>query len=250
MPAKEYTCKIIGKKWLTPTVMEIRFVPSRKFSFDAGQFVSVVVPAPAGASKPLRRAYSLATSPDQGWGLCVKLVPGGPGSGYLASLKEGDTFQAYAPYGDFFYLPDTGRAACFISTGTGIAPFIAMMNSKAYRDNPPPSAINIFGARSQDEIIYPGLFKKLGVTEINCISKPGPGFKGFTGRVTDYLKSLESDWPWHETDFYLCGNGSMVAEIRKILLGRGVPEAQISKEVYFTAPDRRFATPPPMRKTG
>ena len=55
-------------------------------------------------------------------GTLRQVVPGGPGSNYLASLKVGDTFKAFAPYGDFMYDSASGRDACFISTGTGVAP--------------------------------------------------------------------------------------------------------------------------------
>ena len=259
MPAKEYICKVLQIKRLTPTVVELRFEPSRKFRFDPGQFISVIVPNSRDVSaKPLRRAYSLATSPEQGFGLCVKIVTGGPGSNYLASLRPGDTFRASAPFGHFVYDHESGRDACFISTGTGVAPFLGMIHSEAYRDNPPPQATNIFGARTDDEIIYPGYFEKLGLVEVNAISQPGPGFSGFKGRVTDYLRGLPPDWAWDRTDFYLCGNGEMVGEVRRLLLGRGVPESHIHKEVYFasngskpneakTAP-AKVVTPPPFLK--
>ncbi len=238
MPAREVACKVIEKKWLTPTVVSLRFEPSKKFRFEPGQFLSVVVPNPAGG-RPLRRAYSFATAPEQGFGLCVKHLPGGPGSSYLAALKEGDSFKAFAPYGDFFYEPRLGRQACFISTGTGVAPFISMLHSSHYRENPPAKAISLFGARTEDEIIYPGLFRSLGLEEVNAISQPKAPWQGFKGRVTDYLKSLPGDWGWHSTDFYICGNGEMVAEVRKILReGHGVPETSILQEVYFVAPDR------------
>jgi ferredoxin-NADP reductase len=239
MPAREVACKVVEFNWLTPTVMGIRFEPSKKFVYEPGQFLSVVVPDPAGG-RPLRRAYSFASPPGKdGYQLCVKHVPGGPGSGYLAKLKVGDVFKAFAPYGDFMYVPRPGRKACFISTGTGIAPFRAMVMSDQFRENPPEEALNLFGVRTADEIIYPGLFEGFGVKVVNAVSKPPAGFKGFQGRVTDYLKSLPSDWDWHATDFYLCGNGDMVAEVVKILRsGHGVPEEAIHKEVYFVAPDR------------
>ena len=79
--------------------------------------------------------------------------------------------------------------------------------------------------------------------------------------MTDYLRSLPPDWAWDQTDFYICGNGEMVAEIRKHLRGRGVAEERIYQEVYFVAPDRlnkpaaaapttKTVTPPPMKKVG
>jgi ferredoxin-NADP reductase len=250
LPAKEYVCKVLQIKWLTPTVLDLRFEPSRKFRFDPGQFISVIVPDPEGGPKPLRRAYSLATPYEQGWGLCVKIVPGGPGSNYMASLKQGDTFRATAPFGHFLYDHESGREACFISTGTGVAPFLAMIHSETYRDNPPPHATNVFGARTEDEIIYPGYFSRLGLTEVNAVSQPEPGFAGFKGRVTDYLRSLPPDWAWDRTDFYLCGNGEMVGEVRRLLLGRGVPESHIHKEVYFAPSGARATVAAPLKKTG
>jgi ferredoxin-NADP reductase len=242
VPAKEFLCKVLQVKWLTPTVIDLRFEPSKKFNFEPGQFISVVVPDPKGGKRPLRRAYSLAVPPEQGWGLCVKVVPGGPGSNYVASLKPGDIFKAFAPYGDFVYDHESGRDVCFISTGTGVAPFLAMIHSTSYRDNLPERATNIFGARTEEEIIFPGYFARLGLIEVNAISQPSTGTAGgmpvYKGRVTDYIKGMPSDWGWDMTDFYVCGNGEMVAEVRKLLRARGVSEERIHQEVYFVAPDR------------
>src|SRR5205823_6638853 len=74
----------------------------------------------------------------------------------------------------------------------------------------------------------------LGVESVVALSQPTDQWKGFRGRVTDYLRSLPSDWPWHTTDFYLCGNGEMLDEVRKILLGgRGVDPRSVHLEAYF-----------------
>ena len=239
MPASIVTCKIEELVWLTPTVMGIRFSPDRKFDFQAGQFISVVHPQKDTKGKPIRRAYSLATpSPKLGYELCVKKVDDGKVSSYLATLKPGDTFRAIAPYGDFHYATPPERRACFISTGSGIAPFRAMVRSPEFLDHPPRSALCIFGARSVTEILYPGYFESLGVKTVHAISRPTPNFKGFTGRVTDYLRSLEGEFDWAGTDFYLCGNGEMVNEVRNFLISaRQVSPAAIRQEIYFTPRD-------------
>ncbi len=228
-------CRIVEKRWLTPTVLAIRFEPSKSFAYEAGQFLSLYVPSRENGAKPLRRIYSFASpSKDQGYELCVKLT-GGPGTSYLASLEPGQEFEATAPYGHFLYKPVRGRSACFIATGTGIAPLRSMALSRAFAEQPPESALVLFGARAQDEIIYPNSFEPLGIQVVNALSAPGPGWGGFRGRVTDYLRSLPSDWAWHTTDFYLCGNGDMIAEVRKILVaGRGVPVSAIHQEAYFS----------------
>jgi CDP-4-dehydro-6-deoxyglucose reductase len=237
MPALKVTCKIIEKKWLTPTVMGIRFEPSKRFKYEAGQFISIRVPTLRGG-RPLIRPYSFASPGIEFYELCVKYVQGGPGTTYLAALKEGDTFEATAPFGDFVYESTGGRPVCFISTGTGIAPFRAMTLSQRFKADPPDRAINLFGARTEDEIIYPGFFEKHGVQPINAISRPNPGYKGYVGRVTDYLKTQSPPGGWDSFDFYLCGNGDMVAEVRKILRDvLGCDPRTIRQEVYFTPID-------------
>ncbi|MGZ3699756.1 MAG: ferredoxin--NADP reductase, partial [Bdellovibrionota bacterium] len=223
MPATEVRCKITEKLWITPTVMRIRFEPSKKFRFEAGQFLSVVIPSLSSKVKPLRRAYSFA-APDreEGYELCIKHIEDGPGSSYMAGLDVGDSFQAFAPYGDFVYEQREARRVCFVSTGTGVAPFKAMAMSRKFQENPPLSALSVFGARDQEELLYTGFFEKLGVQEAAALSQPKAGWNGYRGRVTDYLKSLGAEWAWRETDFYLCGNGAMVTDVRKILLSFGV----------------------------
>jgi ring-1,2-phenylacetyl-CoA epoxidase subunit PaaE len=232
---KHFSCKIIEKTWVTPTVMQIRFEASKRFSFEPGQFLSVVVPVGAG-QKPVRRIYSLSAAPhERYYELCVKHM-NGPGTNYLKSLNVGDSFDAAAPYGDLVYETKAGRNAVFISTGTGIAPFKSIVQSKRFKDHFPDRAFMVFGARTVDEIIYPGMFAKLGMKEVNCVSdQPAPLPKGvFQGRVTDWLKSLPADWDWQITDFYLCGNGAMVADVVKFLKNiHHVPESSIHKEVYF-----------------
>lgn len=239
MPAREITGKVIDLKWLTPTVVGIRFESSRRIRYEAGQFLSVAVPHPDGRSKPIRRAYSFAVPPEvakeTGHQLCIKVYEDGLGSNYMASLRPGNEFKAFAPYGDLIYEPRRGRGVCFISTGTGIAPFRAMLLSDRFREEPPVRVHCIFGARTADEIIYPGLFESMGVETVCCVSRPEGDFRGFKGRVTDYLRSLPLDWPWQATEFYICGNGEMIADVRNVLRqGRNVPAEAIHQEVYFS----------------
>jgi CDP-4-dehydro-6-deoxyglucose reductase len=233
--ARQIICTVTETKWLTPTVVGIRFEPSKRFVYEPGQFLSLIIPGTEQSARPARRIYSFAAEPEQaGYQLCIKVVPNGVGSNYMASLKVGDTFKATAPYGDFVYEPKKGNHICFIATGTGVAPFRAMAMCKSYQENPPASALMLFGARTEDEIVYPGFFESMGFHTVNAISKPTASYKGYHGRVTDFLKSLPQDWNWHSTEFFLCGNGAMILESRRILLeGHGVPVKHVHQEAYF-----------------
>lgn len=237
--ARELKAKIIDKVWVTPTVMGIRFEPSKDFKFRPGQFLSIFVPDPARPGQFVKRAYSFSSpyeiATHQGYELCVKFVPGGLGTEYLASLNVGDKIRILAPYGDFTYKrPEGGRTLCFISTGTGISPFRSMVLSREFLENPPKKVLAIHGARTQDEILYPGVFESVGVQATYAVSQPVGDYVGFKGRITDYLRSLSKDWGWHQTDFFLCGNAQMVLDVCQILEGgHGVPKDAIFKEVFF-----------------
>ncbi|HUP58151.1 MAG TPA: FAD-binding oxidoreductase [Bdellovibrionota bacterium] len=233
--ATKINCQVTETKWLTPTVVGIRFEPSKRFHHEPGQFLSLIIPGTESNAKPARRIYSFAANPEKGgYQLCIKVVPNGIGSNFMASLKIGDIFKATAPYGDFLYEPKKNNHVCFIATGTGVAPFRSIAMSDRFLETPPPSALMLFGARTEDEIVYPGFFESVGIHTVNAISKPTPAYKGYHGRVTDYLRSLPTDWNWHSTEFYLCGNGSMIMEARRILLeGHGVPERHVHQEAYF-----------------
>ncbi|MFD2941777.1 PepSY domain-containing protein [Flavobacterium notoginsengisoli] len=59
--------------------------------------------------------------------LVVKLHPDGLGSGYLNSLEPGNTIKARILKNPAFHLPKKAQKVALISNGTGIAPFLGMI---------------------------------------------------------------------------------------------------------------------------
>ncbi len=251
----QYLCTVKFHRMITPTVYELGFdaepipsadpakpSPTEPFHFEAGQYISIIIPGAGANGKDLRRAYSIASTPEaRPVELCVKIVDGGPGSNYLNNLRAGETFRGYAPYGDFTYETPSNKHVCFISTGTGIAPFRSMMLSQRYAANPPKSALCLLGIRDEKEVLYEGDILPYGKW-VACVSQPKGEWNGFRGRVTDYLRSLGNDFPWMETEYYLCGAGQMIDEVRALLTERGVPKEAVHREIYFKQPK----TPTPL----
>jgi ferredoxin-NADP reductase len=176
MFAKELKCTVLSIDWMTSTVFKVRFRPEKNFEFEPGQFISLLVPEPGEKNKFMKRCYSLANSPEraklEGYELCIKHVPQGKGTSYLASLTPGDSFRCLAPFGDFQYRnPKSGeRLACFIATGTGLAPIRSILESQKFKANAPQHTILIFGAKSETEILYRGELEKLGVSPLRTTS--------------------------------------------------------------------------------
>jgi ferredoxin-NADP reductase len=233
--------RLIGKKTLTRDVIEFLFEAEPSFHFQPGQFISIVIPGAGPGGRDLRRAYSIASSPELSrdgkpvFELCVKLVEGGPGTTYLNSLKIGESMTGMAPFGDFVFKPKSGRHALFISTGTGLAPFRSMALSRIFSENKPLSTRILFGARNEDDLLYTEeLITALGSGNlIQALSRSEANWCGFKGRVTDWLRENAPSIDWANTDFYLCGNGAMIDEAKLILTSKGVDKASIHQEVYY-----------------
>lgn len=235
MAVTEFQCRIISRKMLTPTVFEVTFDTDKPLEFKAGQFISIVIPGAGPHGRDLRRAYSIASAPEKRpVELCIKLVEDGPGTNFLYKLNPGDTFRGFAPYGDFTYEPKAGRHALFIATGTGIAPFRGMLLSKHYDGEKPASATCLLGVRTEDELLYVDEMTRLkGLQWVPAVSQPKGEFHGFKGRVTDWMRARDASFPWKESEYYLCGNGAMITEIKALLAEKGVEKDAIHQEKYY-----------------
>ena len=235
MAATEFKCSVTSFKMLTPSVFEVCFATDKPMPFDAGQFISIVIPGAGPNGRDLRRAYSIASSPETNpVELCVKRVEEGPGTNFLYNLRFGDTFRGFAPYGDFIYEKHEKRHVYFIATGTGIAPFRSMIQSGKYKAHPPKTLTCLLGVRTEDELVYDADFSIPGIDWIKTVSQPRhESYEGYRGRVTDWFRERGEDFPWLEGEYYLCGNGDMIKEVVSILTEKGVLPDSIHKEKYY-----------------
>ncbi len=235
MAAVEFIGTVSSFQYITPSVFVIGFTPSTPISFRAGQFLSVIIPGAGPGGRDLRRAYSIASPPEQkSIEICVKKVDGGPGTSFLAGLTLGKEVRLVAPYGEFVYKTRPDRDCFFVATGTGVSPFRAMALSDQYRAAPPRTSVCVLGVRTEDELLYTEMAKMPGMKYVGMVSQPKSAWaREATGRVTDFLRALPADFRWLETDFYLCGNGEMIKEVKGILTGHGVGKEAIHLEKYY-----------------
>ena len=93
------------------------------------------------------------------------------------------------PKGRFMLEPDDDRTHLFVSTGTGIAPFIAMMRQTLI-DRQPRKTVLVNGSSYEDELGYRDLLEgwqrdgTYPVSYVPTISRPDdPRNAGWTGRT-------------------------------------------------------------------
>ncbi len=241
-PIESFSARLVLGSTLSPRVRQLTFErEDGPFDFEPGQWVSVALPVTDAAGKPVRRSYSIASAPSPGSGrfeLAVTLVDEGPGSSYLHALKVGERVEVRGPQG-FFTLTSADAPALFVATGTGLAPFRAMLQVEAKRARTAPLWV-LFGARTQADVLWADELEDLARAhpwlklEISQ-SRPAPGWTGRTGYVQRHAGELftalaaTSLVPPHA---YVCGVKKMVLEVRDALKALGVERQRLHAETY------------------
>ncbi|WP_447972951.1 FAD-binding oxidoreductase [Nitrospira sp. Kam-Ns4a] len=239
MALQLYTAQVVQYRDLTHDVREIdlRLIEPATITFKAGQFISFDV-WPPGASRPVTRPYSIASPPSQRQAvtLVLNLVPGGPGSTYLFSLRPGDEVRFKGVTGAFYLREDFSRDHLFVATGTGIAPIRSML-SDLFERGFSQRATLYWGLRSERDLYYQEELEKLARDHPNfhyvtTLSRPTSGWTGPTGRVTHLIESRVASVA--NLAVYLCGNSGMIKDVTALLNRRGL--CPIYREKYYDDP--------------
>lgn len=220
--------KLIKKEYITETTIELAYKVPADFTFVPGQFINVVVKQ----NPPLRRSYSILSVVDSVLTLLVNISPGGPGSVYFRDTEVLSDTNILGPLGNF-KCKDTDLEKIFIATGTGIVPFVPMIND--IKQKKPNTKIQVyFGTRFVKDDYAKKYFENYSndsnFTYHACISHSQATDVCEKGRVTDILPIYITDFS--NKEFYICGINSMIFDMEKILLDKGVLRENIVYEKY------------------
>jgi NAD(P)H-flavin reductase len=210
--------------------LELRDPP--EIHFQAGQFVSFEVPKP-GLRFPLTRPYSIASTPANAHiiELLFNLVPGGPGSSFLFSLRTGDLVSFRGPAGTFVLRDYPDRRLLFVATGTGIAPIRSMIQTRL----PSPTPVRlIWGLRHERDLYYQDELAALAAKHPEfsytiTLSQPSSSWTGAVGRVQSLVEMHTARVD--DLAVYVCGGHEMVTSVTSLIQSRGL--CPIHREQYF-----------------
>ncbi|CAE6745500.1 Benzoate 1,2-dioxygenase electron transfer component [Paraburkholderia aspalathi] len=186
--------------------------------FLAGQYVNIDVP---GSGQ--HRSYSFSSAPGQSKvSFLIKRIPGGVMSTWLDSAQPGNRLELTGPLGSF-YLRAVERPLLFLAGGTGLAPFLSMLEVLARTDS-----------QQKVHLIY-GVTRDLDLVQVDAIEAYVAKLPNFTyatvvadtdsthprkGWVTQHMpaEALNDG----DVDVYLCGPPPMVDAVRKHFDDNGV----------------------------
>jgi len=213
--------------------------------FEPGQYMTIGVYAD---DKLYQRPYSVASAPlvagTEGYELYVRLVPILRFTTLLWRLPMGHPMRMIGPKGRFMLEPDDERDHLFVSTGTGIAPFISMTR-QSLAEGRPRKTVMLHGCSYVDELGYRELLEdwqdsgEYPLTYEPTVSRPddprNAGWTGRTGRAEAVVRDVckANGMSPESTVVYICGNPEMIINVESELLDAGFPEFHVKKELYW-----------------
>lgn len=232
---KKRTVRLAGVEAVAPETfaLHIALPAGDAMHFDPGQFVTFYV-AKNGAT--VTRSYSVMSTPDVAdrFDLVVKRVEGGYVSNWLCSRPAGEELRMVGPLGKFLLREPGERSVLFVSTGTGIAPFLPM-TERLLRQSPAHDTWLFFGTRTESEILFRERFEALQAANprfhyVPVLSRAGPEWGGARGHVEAPLRERFPDLSG--CDLYICGVPQMVQEVRELAETLHAPKERVFVERY------------------
>ncbi|QDV83761.1 2Fe-2S iron-sulfur cluster-binding protein [Stieleria magnilauensis] len=206
------------------------------FSYLPGQFLTFTLPV---AEKPIKRSYTISSSPTQGYfcEVTVKREDKGAGSRYLHDqVKVGDTLEVKAPSGKFVFSGKESDDIVLISGGVGITPMMSI--ARALTDMAWPGEIHFVAAcRDPEHFIFESELKRLQEQFDNlhvhvAMSRIKKDVNGYTsGRLN---KELLAEWvpDIASKRIHICGAPAMMEATKAMLAELEVPAESIHTENF------------------
>lgn len=201
----------------TTFALELQGSGLKELGFLPGQYANLKVPG----QEDQHRSYSFSTlqaGADTATFL-IRNVPGGLMSGFLKERAQpGTKLRLTGPYGSF-YLRAIERPVLMLAGGTGLAPFLAMLDKLVAAGGSPHPIHLIYGVNTDGDIVETERLEAFAVKLPNfsyavCVVDANSALPR-KGYVIHHIE------PAHlndgEVDIYLCGPPPMVDAVQQYL---------------------------------
>lgn len=240
MAVQRFELELVDAHMLTKHVRHMRFKrkDGEELNFTPGQFVTFLFDHTDGKVK--RRSYSIATIPTGSdlIEIAIAYVDGGIATERLFNMKPGQTYNAMGPVGRLVLQDESVNQIILAGTGTGIAPYRAMLPSIAKRKD--VSFYILQGAQYHQDLLYLDDFRAYAkdydhIQYVSCLSRQDGDFaedevKGYIQQHFGQLQ-LSSE---HDV-VYLCGNPAMIDDAYGQLQEFGFTQKQVRREKYISS---------------
>lgn len=261
-----YQITLVEQYELANNVVGFRFsLPDNSFHFIPGQFISLQIP---WQQRIIKRSYSIASTPALAQQqslleISVALVEDGRASQYLTDMQPGDQIEMVGPYGRLILPEQIPHRIVLVGTGTGIAPYRAMISELRQLATKEHDIDIVMGVRTPTHLFYDEDFIQLSDEFSNvhywvCFSRQlpdeplldeplpdenlskGGGFDSDHVQVAvdrqkkGYVQALLPELALDPEDsmVFLCGNPVMIDDAATLLQTTGFSVKQVRREKY------------------
>ncbi|HEV2571088.1 ferredoxin--NADP reductase [Methylocella sp. CPCC 101449] len=241
--------QVLSVRHWTDTLFSFTTTRDPGFRFLNGQFTMMGLEV---EGRPLLRAYSMASANyEENLEFFSIKVPDGPLTSRLQKIKEGDIILVGRKATGTLVTDNLhpGKRLLLLSTGTGLAPFASLIKDPEIYDLY-EKVVLVHGCRLVSELTYgEKLVARVREDEVladfvndKLIYYPTVTREPFQnrGRVTDLIESgkmfddIGLPHLDRETDrVMLCGNPSMLEDLRRLFEERGFDEGNHSEPGHF-----------------
>lgn len=242
---KQFDVKLNSSKKVTPSIMHLAFVRTdgEPIDYIPGQFVTFLLDSEDGVK---RRSYSIATIPGatQETEIAISYLKHGIASETMFNLQPGQTLTCSGPFGRLI-LRDNETPARYIlvATGTGVAPYRAMLPQIAERlaADEDLQVVLLLGVQYRADLLYGEDFiafaKQHERFEFHAYysreeladAEPHEN-KGYVQTAFEKL-ALEPE----DDLVYLCGNPNMIDQAFEYLTDEGFSPRNVRREKYISS---------------
>jgi benzoate/toluate 1,2-dioxygenase reductase component len=204
--------------------------PEPPLTFLPGQYVNILVPDSGGQ----KRSYSFSSSPHAPEvSFLIRNTTAGLLPTYVRAKAEvGAPIEFSGPLGSF-YLREVRRPLLLLAGGTGLAPFLAMLETLSHTGSKYPIHL-IYGVTNDSDLVLTDKLEEYAKRLANftfacCVANEQAQYP-HKGYVTRYIE------PKHlhdgDVDVYLCGPPPMVDAVRNHMSEKGVTSANFYFEKF------------------
>jgi CDP-4-dehydro-6-deoxyglucose reductase, E3 len=221
-------------------VLALQLPATQQLRYHAGQYLEFLL------KDGVRRAYSIATAPEDGQRsieLHIRHMPGGVFTDHVfGAMQAKEILRVEGPFGSFYLREDSDAPIILLASGTGFAPVKAMIEHLQRCQSTRPVSL-YWGCRTRRDLYLDDWAREAvqalpQLKYVPVLSEPLPedDWRGRTGLVHEVVMA---DWPdlsGHEV--YACGAPVMVASAQRDFTNhRQLPAESFHADAFISARD-------------
>jgi ferredoxin-NADP reductase/DMSO/TMAO reductase YedYZ heme-binding membrane subunit len=212
------------------------------FEYFPGQYLTLRLTLEDG--RRMNRSYTIASPPTRTayCEISVKRAPNGNGGSKHVhdTFREGQRIKIAAPAGKFYFVGTEAPRVVMLAGGIGITPMMSVIRSLTDRAWSGDIYL-LYSVRTQRDIAFAAELATLqarhsnlhvAVTLTNDPDTPWDGARGQVSRelITGFVPNFTRG------PVMMCGPVPMMKAMRELLVGMGIPSAQIHEEEFLSTP--------------